>query len=151
MNPGVMNQGGMNQGQMNPQMNQNQNPMMTPPRAVSPASSIGNTMPVSQPNQGYPPSGQNVPPNQMAQNPMNQMNQQPNQTGGPVQNQNQTEPSPQTPRSRNIFDDLLEGFEDVFARLIAKDEMLGNLKNAIFSILTVQNRLFPGMKIRKIL
>ena len=71
------------------------------------------------------PSGQNVPPNQMAQNPMNQMNQQPNQTGGPVQNQNQTEPSPQTPRSRNIFDDLLEGFEDVFARLIAKDEMLG--------------------------
>ena len=148
-NPQMMNpqiNPGMNQGQMNPQINQNQNPMMTPPRAVSPASSIGNNMPVSQaPNQGYPPSGQNVPPNQMAQNPMNQ---QPNQTGGPVQNQNQTEPSPQTPRSRNIFDDLLEGFEDVFARLIAKDEMLGK---AIFSILTVQNCLFLGMKIRKIL
>ena len=123
MNP-QMNPG-MNPGQMNPQMNQNQNPMMTPPRAVSPASSIGNNMPVSQPNQGYPPSGQNVPQNQMAQNSMNTMNQQPNQAGGQVQNQNQTEPSPQTPRSRNIFDDLLEGFEDVFARLIAKDEMLG--------------------------
>ena len=48
MNPGVMNPSGMNQNQMNPQMNQNQNPMMTPPRAVSPASSMGNTMPVSQ-------------------------------------------------------------------------------------------------------
>ena len=61
----------------------------------------------------------------MAPNSMNQMNNAPNQAGGQVQNQNQTEPSPQTPRSRNIFDDLLEGFEDVFARLIAKDEMLG--------------------------
>ena len=42
------------------------------------------------------------------------------------QAQMQPEVSPQDPpRPRTIFDELLEGFEDVFARLIAKDEMLG--------------------------
>ena len=30
------------------------------------------------------------------------------------------EPSPPPPRPRNIFDELLDGYEDVFARLIAK-------------------------------
>lgn len=35
------------------------------------------------------------------------------------------EPSPPPARPRNIFDELLESFEDVFARLIAKDEMSG--------------------------
>ena len=55
-------------------------------------------------------------PTQQQQMPSQQQQQQPMQQ----------EVSPQAPpRSRTIFDELLEGFEDVFARLIAKDEMLG--------------------------
>jgi hypothetical protein len=37
----------------------------------------------------------------------------------------QPTPSPPPTRPRNIFDELLESYEDVFARLIAKDEMAG--------------------------
>ena len=64
-----------------------------------------------------PPGAQNFPPGGGQQQPTQQQAQ---------QQQMCPEVSPQAPpRSRTIFDELLEGFEDVFARLIAKDEMLG--------------------------
>ena len=65
---------------------------------------------------------------QMAPGQMNPgaFNPQAQQQAQQQQAQMQAEVSPQDPpRPRTIFDELLEGFEDVFARLIAKDEMLG--------------------------
>ena len=77
-------------------------------------------------------SGQPNQMNQMQNNQMqnqqfgNQPAQQQPMPSQPQQQPMQQEVSPQAPpRSRTIFDELLEGFEDVFARLIAKDEMLG--------------------------
>ena len=71
-----------------------------------------------QPNQMQPGQGPFNPNQPPAAHPNQQPVQQPPQMPPEV--------SPQAPpRSRTIFDELLEGFEDVFARLIAKDEMLG--------------------------
>ncbi|CAG5096166.1 Oidioi.mRNA.OKI2018_I69.XSR.g14499.t2.cds [Oikopleura dioica] len=70
--------------------------------------------------------------NMAAQNQNQMVNQQ--QVPTSVQNvQNQApipqpppqEPSPPPNRPRNIFDELLESSEDIFARLIAKEEMIG--------------------------
>ena len=70
--------------------------------------------------------------NMAAQNQNQMVNQQ--QVPTTVQNvQNQApipqpppqEPSPPPNRPRNIFDELLESSEDIFARLIAKEEMIG--------------------------
>ena len=104
---------------MNRQPTPNQQPMtMQPsqqqPNPMSPAAAGYN----QQPGQAAAGMTTTVQPGQQSQmqnaiNNQNNLQQQPEQ------------PSPQPARSRNIFDELLEGFEDVFARLIAKDEMLG--------------------------
>ena len=79
-----------------------------------------------QPNQMQPGQGGPFNPNQA---PNTATGAHPNQQNPNVQQnpaQMPPEVSPQAPpRSRTIFDELLEGFEDVFARLIAKNEMLG--------------------------
>lgn len=72
----------------------------------------------------------NVAQNQMASanqqaapgNLQNPQNQAPVAQNQPVPPQ---EPSPPPNRPRNIFDELLESSEDIFARLIAKEEMIG--------------------------
>jgi len=112
MNPNMpnVNQNQSQQPQIQAQMNQNQ--------PVSQA--------MSQPQSMMP----NVAQNQMASanqqaapgNLQNPQNQAPVAQNQPVPPQ---EPSPPPNRPRNIFDELLESSEDIFARLIAKEEMIG--------------------------
>merc|ERR1712227_785405 len=129
MNP-MMNQNPQIQQQQDQQMNSMQQNIQ-PGNMPTPTQGPMVNQPVNQmaqQNQNVP-MQQNQPPSMpMAQSPAASM-QGPGTPGQapmtpPAQLQPK-EPSPPPPRPRNIFDELLDGYEDVFARLIAKDDTAG--------------------------
>lgn len=101
----------MNSG-MNPMVSGSVNPqqpgMPNVQPGIAPVNSVNQTINQSRPS-----------------TPGQQSTGQPTTPGQAYPSQPPQEPSPPPTRPRNIFDELLEGFEDVFARLIAKDDMAG--------------------------
>jgi len=105
------------------QQNQNMQPQVNPQSHIIPPNAQQVMAPQNMNQSGPSTPGQPMTPGA----PSNLTNVGPSTPGQPMTPVAQIQPTPSPPptRPRNIFDELLESYEDVFARLIAKDEMAG--------------------------